>query len=186
LTFKVEHGSIPTEGGGNVNNRIKEVRTKLKITQQEFADRIGCSRSGLANYEVGRNEPINSVIVAICREFNVNEEWLRTGKGEMFAPVNRDKEIEAFMDTVMKSESADFRRRLVSVLSKLDSAEWKLLESMALKLAAEAETVKLAPKRHVVKFAGRDGSYEERILTDDEYEKLKEELDAYPKAPDDL
>ena len=170
-----------------MNNRIKEVRTKLKITQQEFADRIGCSRSGLANYEVGRNEPINSVIVAICREFNVNEEWLRTGKGEMFAPVNRDKEIEAFMDTVMKSESADFRRRLVSVLSKLDSAEWKLLESMALKLAAEAESEKTAPKKmHVVKFAGRDGSYEERILTDDEYEKLKRELDAHPKAPADL
>ena len=75
-----------------MNNRIKEVRTKLKITQQEFADRIGCSRSGLANYEVGRNEPINSVIVAICREFNVNEEWLRrTGK-----PRQRDRSFHGY------------------------------------------------------------------------------------------
>lgn len=169
-----------------MHNRIKQIRTFYKLTQQEFADRLNVSRSNIANYEKDNRTPIDAMIALICREFNVNEEWLRTGKGEMFAPVNRDKEIEAFMDTVMKSESADFRRRLVSVLSKLDSAEWKLLERMALKLAAEAEAVKLAPKRHVVKFAGRDGSYEERILTDDEYEKLKEELDAYPKAPDDL
>lgn len=170
-----------------MNNRIKEVRTKLKITQQEFADRIGCSRSGLANYEVGRNEPINSVIVAICREFNVNENWLRTGKGEMFAPVNRDKEIEAFMDTILKSESADFRRRLVSVLTKLDPAEWELLERMALKLAAEAEAEKAAPQKlHVVKQAGRDGSYKEVALTDEEYARELEEADNYRKAPDDL
>lgn len=170
-----------------MNNRIKEVRTKLKITQQEFADRIGCSRSGLANYEVGRNEPINSVIVAICREFNVNEEWLRTGKGEMFAPVNRDKEIEAFMDTVMKSESADFRRRLVSVLSKLDPAQWKLLEDMALKLAAEAAAEKTTvQKLHVVKQAGRDGSYNESVMTDEEYAEAVKAADNYRKAPDDL
>lgn len=170
-----------------MNNRIKEVRTKLKITQQEFADRIGCSRSGLANYEVGRNEPINSVIVAICREFNVNEEWLRTGRGEMFAPVNRDKEIEAFMDTVMKSESADFRRRLVSVLSKLNPDEWKLLESMALRLAAEAAAEKSVPQKlHVVKRVGRDGSYADSTMTDEEYAQAVVDADNYPKAPDDL
>ena len=169
-----------------IGDRIKRLRKTLILNQSDFASRIGSVQNTITGYETGRREPSNQVVTLICREFNVNEEWLRTGTGDMFAPVNRDKEIEAFMDTVMKSESADFRRRLVSVLSKLDSAEWKLLESMALKLAAEAEAVKLAPKRHVVKFAGRDGSYEERILTDDEYEKLKEDLDAYPKAPDDL
>lgn len=169
-----------------IYERIKVLRKAKGLTQQKFADALGLKQNTVATYEMGKTAPSDRTIIDICEKFNVNEEWLRTGKGEMFAPVNRDKEIEAFMDTVMKSESADFRRRLVSVLSKLDSAEWKLLESMALKLAAEAEAVKLAPKRHVVKFAGRDGSYEERILTDDEYEKLKEELDAYPKAPDDL
>lgn len=170
-----------------MNNRIKEVRTKLKITQQEFADRIGLSRGGLANYEIGRNEPINSVIVAICREFNVREEWLRTGEEPMFAPVNRDKEIEAFMDTVMKSESADFRRRLVSVLSKLDPAQWKLLEDMALKLAAEAAAEKATvQKLHVVKQAGRDGSHKEIAMTDEEYAEAVKAADNYRKAPDDL
>lgn len=170
-----------------MHTRIKEIRTAAKLTQQEFADRLGIKRGTIANYELGRNEPIDAVITLICREFNINEEWLRTGKGEMFAPVNRDKEIETFMNTVMKSESADFRRRLVSVLSKLDSAEWKLLESMALKLAAEAEAEKATPQKlHVVKQAGRDGSYKEVTMTDEEYAKAVADADNHRKAPDDL
>lgn len=170
-----------------IGNRIRELRKALKLNQSDFAGRIGSVQNTITGYETGRREPSNQVITLICREFNVNEDWLRTGKGEMFAPVNRDKEIETFMDTVMKSESADFRRRLVSVLSKLDPAEWKLLESMALKLAAEAAADKAAPhKLHVVKRVGRDGSYEEVTLTDEEYAKAAEVADNHRKAPDDL
>lgn len=69
-----------------MEERIKKLRKALDLTQQEFADRIGIKRNTIANYESGRNEPIDSVISLICREFNVNEEWLRTGEGEMFAP----------------------------------------------------------------------------------------------------
>lgn len=69
-----------------MEERIKKLRRTLDLTQQEFAERIGIKRNTIANYEAGRNEPIDSVISLICREFNVNEEWLRTGKGEMFAP----------------------------------------------------------------------------------------------------
>lgn len=69
-----------------MNERIKKLRKTLNLTQQEFADRISISRGAVATYEVGRNEPIDAVIASICREFNVSETWLRTGKGEMFAP----------------------------------------------------------------------------------------------------
>ena len=69
-----------------MEERIKKLRKALDLTQQEFADRIGIKRNTIANYESGRNEPIDSVISLICREFNVNEKWLRTGEGEMFAP----------------------------------------------------------------------------------------------------
>ena len=170
-----------------MHSRIKQIRTFYKLTQQEFADRLKVSRSNIANYEKDNRTPIDAMIVLICREFNVNEDWLRTGKGEMFTAVNRDKEIEAFMDTVMKSESADFRRRLVSVLSKLDPAQWKLLEDMALKLAAEAAAEKATvQKLHVVKHAGRDGSYNESVMTDEEYAEAVKAADNYRKAPDDL
>ena len=67
-----------------MNQRIKKLRRALDLTQQEFADKIGMKRNTVANYETDRNEPSNSVISLICREFNVSETWLRTGEGEMF------------------------------------------------------------------------------------------------------
>ena len=67
-----------------MKERLKELRTALNLTQQEFADRIGIQRGTYAKYEVGRNDPIDAVIRLICQTFNVNEEWLRTGIGEMF------------------------------------------------------------------------------------------------------
>ncbi len=68
-----------------MNERIKQLRKNLDLTQQEFSERIGIKRNTIATYESGRNEPIDAVISLICREFNVNEEWLRNGTGEMFA-----------------------------------------------------------------------------------------------------
>lgn len=99
-----------------MNERIKELRKALNLTQQEFADRLNIKRGAIANYEVGRNEPIDAVISLICREFNVNEEWLRDGSGEMFRAEEensivaratmllgeKDPLFEAFIDTYSK------------------------------------------------------------------------------------
>ncbi len=73
-----------------MKERIKKIRRELNLTQQEFAERIGIKRNTIANYETGRNDPVDSVISLICREFNVREEWLRTGEGEMFKPKPSD------------------------------------------------------------------------------------------------
>ncbi|MCX4299167.1 MAG: helix-turn-helix transcriptional regulator [Lachnospiraceae bacterium] len=62
-----------------MKNRIKEIRKKANLTQQEFANRLGIKRGAIANYELGRNIPIDAVISLICREFEVNEDWLRNG-----------------------------------------------------------------------------------------------------------
>lgn len=67
-----------------MDNRIKKIRQALNMTQQEFANKIGIKRGTIANYEIGRNFPVDSVISLICREFNVNENWLRNGNGSMF------------------------------------------------------------------------------------------------------
>ena len=64
-----------------MNERIKKVRKSLELTQQEFAERIGMKRNSIALIENGRNTS-DQTVFAICREFNVNEEWLRTGAGE--------------------------------------------------------------------------------------------------------
>lgn len=69
-----------------MNERIKKLRRSLDLTQQEFADRIGVKRNTIANYEIGRNEPIDSVLELIVREFGVSKQWLLDGTGEMFSP----------------------------------------------------------------------------------------------------
>ncbi len=73
-----------------MNTRIKKLRKALDLTQEAFGNRIGVKRNTVATYELGRNKPIDSVVSLICREFHVNEEWLRTGEGEMFQPEPRD------------------------------------------------------------------------------------------------
>lgn len=80
-----------------MKERIRKIRRDLDLTQQEFADRIGIKRNTVANYETGRNEPVDSVVSLICREFHVNEEWLRNGIGEMFTQDSED-ELQALTE----------------------------------------------------------------------------------------
>ena len=120
-----------------MNDRIKEVRTVLGLSQQEFADRIGIKRGAVANYEVGRNEPIDAVISLICREFNVSERWLRTGEGDMFVQISRDKEIMRFVGDVMQGEDDNFRRRFLLALARLPEERWKDIEDFARQITAE-------------------------------------------------
>lgn len=118
-----------------MNERIKELRKALGLTQQDFADRIGSVQNTITGYETGRRAPSNQVVALICREFNVNENWLRTGEGQMFIQVSRDEEIAAFIGDVLSGETGDFRRRLIPVLSRLDADQWELLEHIAEELA---------------------------------------------------
>lgn len=120
-----------------MNNRISGVRKVVGLTQGEFAEKLGLTRNFISLIENGNRTPSDRTISDICREFRVNENWLRTGEGEMMQPINRDAEIAAFMGDVLRGENEDFRRRLVAALSKLSVEEWELLESLALKLVDE-------------------------------------------------
>lgn len=122
-----------------MNKRIAQIRKESALSQQAFADRIGITKNFVSLLETGNRVPSDRTISDICREFSINESWLRTGEGEMMRPVSRDEEISSFMGDVMRGESDDFRRRLVAVLAKLDASEWELLENMALKLADECK-----------------------------------------------
>ena len=87
-----------------MNERIKKVRKSLELTQQEFAERIGMKRNSIALIENGRNTS-DQTVFAICREFNVNEEWLRTGAGEMFKAAPSSA-LDALAEEYGLSESA--------------------------------------------------------------------------------
>ncbi len=76
-----------------IGERIKSLRQKKNLTQEEFGKKIGSARNTVANYEMGKREPGNAVITLICKEFGVNETWLRTGEGgddNMFVKVSED------------------------------------------------------------------------------------------------
>ena len=118
----------------SLNERIKKLRRTLDLTQQEFADKIGIKRNSLANYETGRNTPIDAIVVSICREFNVNEEWLRNGTGEMFLPTDRNADIARLTKQLLDEESDSFKNRLISILSNLSVEEWQYLEKRAKEL----------------------------------------------------
>lgn len=114
-----------------MEERIKELRKVLGLTQQKFADSLGVKRNTIAQYESGRNAPIDAVLSLICREFGVNEQWLRTGEGEMFVEMSRDEEIASFMGELLSEESDDFKHRFIGALSRLDENGWKVLEQFA-------------------------------------------------------
>lgn len=115
-----------------MNERLKKLRKSLDMTQQEFADKIGIARGNIGAYEVGKNAPSDAVISLICREFGANEEWLRFGTGEMMRSLSRDEEIASFIGDIQFSADVSFKKRFISMLSKLDEKDWEALEKMAL------------------------------------------------------
>ena len=117
-----------------MKDRIKAVRKALGLTQQALADRLGIKQNTVAQYEIGRNEPIDAVVTLLCREFRVNETWLRTGQGEMFQAVDREKEIAAFVADIISDPDKDFQRRFVSALARLEPTQWELISDFADKL----------------------------------------------------
>lgn len=84
-----------------MKDRIKQLRNTLGLTQEKFAERLGVKRNTIATYEIGRNEPIDAVISLMCREFNVNEDWLRNGNGEMFKERSPSDEVGYYVEDLL-------------------------------------------------------------------------------------
>ena len=100
-----------------IADRIKQIRKAENMTQEQFAEKIGCSRGALANYEIGRNEPLTAVIKSICREFNISEAWLRNGE----EPKNAD---EARRKALARAPDDSFRDRFITALLELPADFW--------------------------------------------------------------
>lgn len=127
-------------GGDTVNNRIKELRTVLlkeknnrKYTQKEFSDILGLSENFIWQIEKGERIPSDRTISDICREFGVNEVWLRTGEGEPFQEESREEQIlRAATQTVRSSN--EFRKQVAFLLAQLSESDWEVLGNIYKKL----------------------------------------------------
>lgn len=122
-----------------MNERLKKLRRRLELTQQEFADRIGVKRNTIANYETNRNVPIDAVISLICREFNVNEDWLRNGGSDenMFINLTEDEELAMYTQLLLDSTNdamADMIKDFIIIYMKLEDDSKQVLKNIAKEL----------------------------------------------------
>nr|DAS83982.1 MAG TPA: helix-turn-helix domain protein [Caudoviricetes sp.] len=122
-----------------MGERVKELRKALGLSGEKFGEKIGLKRNSLSQIETGKNNLSEQNILAICREFNVNEEWLRTGSGEMFKDMTLDEEIISFIGDIQWDASNTFKKRFISAIAKLNEEEWKVLEKIITICANETE-----------------------------------------------
>ena len=116
-----------------MKDRIKKIRKELDLTQQKFADKLGVKRNTVGQWECGINALTDQTITAICREFNVNEAWLREGKGDIFILKTRNQIITDFVNDLM-DEPDSFKTRFIEGMSKLDESDWEDIEKIILKI----------------------------------------------------
>lgn len=120
-----------------MGERLKQLRKALGLTQAEFADRVGVKRNTIAVIENGRTTS-NQTIVSICRAFNVSEEWLRTGEGEMFAPTfSANDELLLYITRLLKNEPESFQARFYRAMSTMPREFWGLVEKKAWELVGQ-------------------------------------------------
>lgn len=119
-----------------MKDRIKQIRKSMKLTQSEFGERIGVKGNTVTNYESGLRSPSDAIVVSICREFGVNEVWLRTGEGEPFQEQTREEQILRAADQTVHG-SNDFRKQVSFLLAQLDENDWAELEKIYRKLGEQ-------------------------------------------------
>lgn len=113
-----------------MHNRIKEVRNSAGLTQQEFADRLGIKRTNIGSYETGARCPSDAVISLICREFHINEAWLRTGEGDMKVDLTLKQELTLMFADVLAS-APDKRSAIIAALLSQPPEYWDLIADLA-------------------------------------------------------
>lgn len=116
-----------------IGERIKILRKELGKTQQAFANAIGLKRNTIANYEIDQIQPSDRTIADICREFNVSENWLRTGEGEMFLDLGEDEELVQVLAAIQVSDDDMVKDLLISYWhldEKEKAAIRKLIDGM--------------------------------------------------------
>lgn len=123
-----------------IGERIKKIRKSKDMTQEEFAKRLGIKRNTVATYEVGKSDPSDSAVVLMCTVFNVNESWLRTGEGEPYVELTREKKIEDFFKDV-ELGSSEFKKAFIEGLAKLTTEEWVALEKICKKMTESISPV---------------------------------------------
>ena len=116
--------------------RLRYLRKDLLgLTLEKFGARIGVGKTAISRLETGERGLTDQAILSICREFRVNEPWLRTGEGDVFIQTSVDEEIAEMISQIQSDPDASFKRKLLTVLAGLSEEQWSLLADIAERLA---------------------------------------------------
>lgn len=124
-----------------MNTRLVELRKTLNLTQAKFAEKLNLSQPLLGRIETGSRGLTDRTIADICREFDVNEEWLRTGAGEMFETLSPNEELGAFFGKVLRGDD-QVKSNFLLALSRLDEKHWNSIETLLDEYVAINESAK--------------------------------------------
>lgn len=113
-----------------MNERVKVLRKELNLTLEKFGEQISMKKNSLSQIESGKNNLTERNIMLICETFNVNERWLRTGQGEMFREQSEEEEIASYLGKLLSGSNvnADFQKRFIRALSRLNLEDWEVIE----------------------------------------------------------
>jgi len=116
----------------NIGDRIKQIRKENKKSQDAFGEIIRIGKSAVSKLENGENSPSDQTVTLICNEFNINEEWLRYGTGEM--EKTRDDRLAEYIGSIAKGDD-EFILDLIEVYMELDQSSKDALKMIAKKMA---------------------------------------------------
>lgn len=131
----------------SANERVKQIRKDRKMTMEEFGKKLGVTKVAISRIESGDRNLTEQMLLSICREFNVNPDWLRDGIGEPFVEKSRNKRIEEFVDDILTNEPEGRRARLIDALASLDMDGWDALYEIALRFVEEQNRQKEEDER---------------------------------------
>ena len=119
-----------------MHTRIAQVISDLGLKKVAFAKKLGLSQPFVSELCSGKSKPSDRTISDICREFGVDELWLRYGDGDMFVQKHPNEEIEGFMMDVLRGDDG-FKRRFARMVARLTEEEWEILERKMRELMEE-------------------------------------------------
>lgn len=123
LFYQAKRGEV-------MNERIKQLRKEINISQEEFGKRIGIGKTSVSKIETGENSPSEQTIMLMCREFNVNEEWLRNGKGDMFINLTHMEKAYNRFGYIMENSPPSKKAALallLELLYEVPDNKWNLI-----------------------------------------------------------
>lgn len=129
-----------------LKDRLRELRKSTRLSQTDFALKLGCSRGVIKNLEEGQTEIKPAFADLISRTYGCDRIWLETGDGEMFRTPTRDEQITDFVGkTLFGDDDNDFAKQLLSILAALDDNGWKTLKAAAEVLKKAEDDAKNQP-----------------------------------------